>query len=156
MVTHRNFEILFGISLVIGLFALMVLALKISNFGGTDEQYFELTARFENIGGLKVRSPVNASGVRIGRVTSVVYNTDDFEAVIKMKIDSRYHQLPVDSIARIYTAGLLGEQYVSLQPGTAKNYFKNADEISNTESALILEQVIADYLFKKAAGDENI
>jgi len=156
MVTHRNFETLFGIFLVVGLLALLTFALRISNFGDTDDQHYELTARFENIGGLKVRSPVNVSGVRVGRVTSVVYNTDDFEAVIRLKIDSQYNQLPVDSVAQIYTAGLLGEQYISLQPGSETSYFKDADEINNTESALILEQVIADYLFKQAAGGDNI
>jgi len=156
MVTHRNFEILFGILLVIGILTLLVFALQISNFGMADDGSYELTARFENIGGLKVRSPVNVSGVRIGRVTSVVYNTDIFEATVRMKIDSQYNRLPVDSRARIYTAGLLGEQYVSLQPGSEQTFLKDEDEITHTESALILERVISDYLFKQAAGGKNI
>jgi phospholipid/cholesterol/gamma-HCH transport system substrate-binding protein len=156
MVTHRNFEILFGILIVVGVLALLVFTLKISNFGMADDGSYELTARFENIGGLKVRSPVNVSGVRIGRVTSVVYNTDNFEAFVRMKIDSQYNRLPVDSMAQIYTAGLLGEQYVSLQPGSEQTFLKDEDEITNTESALILERVISDYLFKQAAGGSNI
>jgi phospholipid/cholesterol/gamma-HCH transport system substrate-binding protein len=119
----------------------------------TDEGY-DVTARFENISGLKVRAPVTMAGVRIGRVTEVGFDPRTFEAVVTMHISDRYNELPADSSASIFTAGLLGEQYIGLEPGGDMEVLKEGSEIMLTQSALILEQLIGQFLFSKAAEGE--
>jgi phospholipid/cholesterol/gamma-HCH transport system substrate-binding protein len=107
-------EILVGLFVVAGLAALFMLAMKVSNITTlTDENGYEVTAYFDNVGGLKVRSQVTASGVTVGRVAAIRYDDKMFEALVTLKLDRNFH-LPVDSSASIFTSGLLGEQYVSL------------------------------------------
>jgi phospholipid/cholesterol/gamma-HCH transport system substrate-binding protein len=135
-----------------GLAALFVLAMKVSNlnkFG--DDQGYEIVARFENIGGLKVRAPVSMSGVRMGRVADIGFDTTTYEALVTMRIDPAYEVLPEDTSASIFTSGLLGEQYISLEPGGAEDFLNQGDEIKITQSAIIMEQVIGQFLFSKAA-----
>lgn len=145
-------EIMVGVFVAAGLAALFMLAMKVSNISSfTDEDGYEVTAYFENVGGLKVRSPVTASGVNVGRVAAIRYDDKLFEALVTLKLNRAY-KLPVDSSASIFTSGLLGEQYVSLEPGGAEAFLKNGDRIKITQSALILEQVIGRVLFSKAAG----
>jgi phospholipid/cholesterol/gamma-HCH transport system substrate-binding protein len=144
-------EIMVGVFVAAGLAALFMLAMKVSNISTlNNENGYEVTAYFENVGGLKVRSPVTASGVNVGRVSNIRYDDKLFEALVTLKLNNDYH-LPVDSSASIFTAGLLGEQYVSLEPGGSENNLKNGDRIKITQSALILEQVIGRVLFSKAA-----
>ena len=144
-------EILVGLFVVAGLAALFMLAMKVSNISSlNDENGYEVTAYFENVGGLKVRSPVTASGVKVGRVAAIRYDDKLFEALVTLKLNRDYH-LPVDSSASIFTSGLLGEQYVSLEPGGSVENLKQGDRIKVTQSALILEQVIGRVLFSKAA-----
>lgn len=144
-------EIWVGVFVAAGLAALFVLAMKVSNFSVLNNQEgYRVTAYFENVGGLKVRSAVTASGVNVGRVADIRYDDKLYEALVTLKINNDYH-LPEDSSASIFTSGLLGEQYVALEPGGAENYLKDGDRIKITQSALILEQVIGRVLFSKAA-----
>ncbi|MDX1593430.1 MAG: outer membrane lipid asymmetry maintenance protein MlaD [Gammaproteobacteria bacterium] len=148
----RAMEIGVGLFVAAGLGALFVLAMKVSNLTTFDQaDGYEIVARFENIGGLKVRSPVTAGGVRVGRVAGIDYDSERYEAVVRMVIDPRFDQLPRDTSASIFTAGLLGEQYVGLEPGGAERYLEAGDEIRITQSALVLEQVIGQFLFSTAA-----
>ncbi len=144
-----------GLFVALGLAALVMLAMKVSNlsdYGGGET--YRLTARFDNIGGLKVRSPVMVAGVRIGQVSDVRVDHDTYEAVVSLDIYRRYDNLPADTSASIFTAGLLGEQYLALEPGGEEEVLRDGDEIKLTQSAMVLEQVIGQVLFSKAAGDE--
>jgi phospholipid/cholesterol/gamma-HCH transport system substrate-binding protein len=148
---QMTLEILVGVFVAAGLAALFMLAMKVSNISTlNDENGYKVTAYFENVGGLKVRSPVTASGVNVGRVAEINYDDKLYEALVTLKLNREYH-LPVDSSASIFTSGLLGEQYVSLEPGGAEENLKDGDRIKVTQSALILEQVIGRVLFSKAA-----
>jgi phospholipid/cholesterol/gamma-HCH transport system substrate-binding protein len=145
-------EITVGLFVAAGLAALFMLAMKVSNLNAFSvKDGYSLVARFDNIGGLKVQSPVSASGVRIGRVVAIEYDQEGYEARVRMMIDPRYNRLPTDTSAGIYTSGLLGEQYISLEPGGADDYLEDGDRVTLTQSALVLEQVIGQYLFSQAA-----
>jgi phospholipid/cholesterol/gamma-HCH transport system substrate-binding protein len=150
----RTIEIMVGLFVAVGIAALFMLAMKVSNlatYGGDDG--YTITASFDNIGGLKVRSLVSASGVRVGQVTSIEYDSNGYEARVSMSIDPQYDKFPVDTAASIMTSGLLGEQYVGLQPGAEEEYLKAGSEIELTQSALVLEQIIGQFLYSKA-GEE--
>ncbi len=144
-------EIMVGLFVVAGIAALFMLAMKVSNLKtiGTDEGY-RLSARFDNIGGLKVMSPVRAGGVLVGRVVSIDYDQKTYEARVQMIIYPNYNRFPADTTASIFTSGLLGEQYISLEPGGGEAYLKEGDEIHLTQSALILEQVLGKFLYSQA------
>lgn len=156
MVQSRAIEIWVGIFVAAGLAALFMLAMQVSNLSTfTEGAGYTISARFDNIGGLKVRSPVTVAGVRIGRVSDIGYDSDTYQAVVKMTIDAKYNRLPKDTSADILTAGLLGEQYIGLEPGGDETYLKNGDRIQLTQSALILEKIIGQFLFNKAAGGSS-
>jgi len=123
--------------------AMFVLAMKVSNLGSlTGKAGYEVTAQFENIGGLRVRAPVSASGVRVGQVTNIEYDPETFQAKVTLTINNDYNAFPLDTSAGIYTAGLLGEQYIGLDPGAEEDYLVDGDEIDLTQSALVLERLI--------------
>jgi phospholipid/cholesterol/gamma-HCH transport system substrate-binding protein len=150
----RGLEITVGAFMAAGLVALFFLAMQVSNLASiTGSEGYEVKARFDNIGGLKVRSQVSMAGVRIGRVVDIGYDQENFEAVVTMSIDPAYSQIPDDSIAKIYTSGLLGEQYVGLDPGGSLENLKGGSELMMTQSALVLEEIIGQFLFSKA--EEN-
>jgi phospholipid/cholesterol/gamma-HCH transport system substrate-binding protein len=150
----RGLEITVGAFMAAGLVALFFLAMQVSNLASiTASEGYQVKARFDNIGGLKVRSPVSMAGVRIGRVVDIGYDQENFEAVVTMSIDPAYSQIPDDSIAKIYTSGLLGEQYVGLDPGGSLENLKGGSEVMMTQSALVLEEIIGQFLFSKA--EEN-
>lgn len=155
MLQSRTVEIWVGLFIAAGMAALFMLAMQVSNLTvvNTDEGY-DVTARFENISGLKVRAAVTMAGVRIGRVTEIGFDPRTFEAVVTMHISNQYDQLPADTSASIFTAGLLGEQYVGLEPGGEMEVLKDGSEIMLTQSALILEQLIGQFLFSKASEGE--
>ena len=153
MMGTRTIEIMVGVFVAAGIAALFMLAVKASNFGEVSVRNgYQLTARFENVGGLRVQSPVSASGVVVGRVTSITYDQDEYEAQVQMIIDPRFNRFPSDTAASIYTSGLLGEQYVNLDPGGADDYLGNGDRIRLTQSALVIEQLIGRFLFSMADG----
>lgn len=148
----RNVEVLVGVFVALGFAALLMLSLQVSNLVGTQiNGGYELVVHFENIGGLKVRSPVSASGVVVGRVADIQYQADSYQAKVTVEIDDRFRTFPLDTSASILTAGLLGEQYIGLQPGAEDDYLLDGDEITITQSAIILERVISQFLFSKAA-----
>jgi len=152
MINTKVIEVTVGVFIAAGIAALFMLAMKVSNLSTFSSQGgYEITARFDNIGGLKEMSPVNAGGVRIGRVTSVEYDQKTYEAIVKMQISPEYDQLPKDTSASIFTSGLLGEQYISLEPGGETAYLKSGDQIKLTQSAIVMEQVIGQFLFGKAS-----
>ena len=155
MHTSRTVEIVVGAFVALGLAALFMLAMKVSNLSSfTDDDGYAVTARFENIGGLKVRSPVSVAGVRVGRVEEIGFDNTTFEAVVKMNISTQYNQLPEDTFASIFTAGLLGEQYIGLEPGGSEKLLKDGSVIRQTQSAIVLEQIIGQFLYSKAEGDK--
>ncbi len=157
MLHSKTIETLVGLFIAIGLGALLVLSLKVSNltdFAGSGDSY-TVIVHFENIGGLKVRSPVKMAGVRIGQVEAIDFDSDSYEAVAYLAIDRKYDRIPTDTTASIYTSGLLGEQYVSLEPGGEEEYLQDGDRIELSQSAVVLEKVIGQFLYDKAAGGDK-
>lgn len=153
--TARKIEILVGFFVAAAIAAFFMLAMNVSNMSSYNvSDSYDLTARFDNIGGLKVRSPVSAGGVRIGRVKEIEYNTKTYEAVVVMSIDAKYNSFPIDTAASIFTSGLLGEQFIGFEPGAEEDFLKNGDSIHLTQSAIVLEQIIGQFLYSKA-GDET-
>ena len=112
---------------------------------------YEVTARFENVGSLKNRAPVAMSGVTIGRVTSVEFDPQGLDAVVTFVIDERFDQIPDDSDASILTSGLLGSQYIGLQPGGSEIYLEEGSEVQFTQSAIVIENLISKYLFNQGS-----
>jgi phospholipid/cholesterol/gamma-HCH transport system substrate-binding protein len=155
MTNTRKLEILVGLFVAAGLAALFMLAMKVSNISAFSESDgYELTARFENIGGLKIRSPVTMAGVRVGRVADISFDDERYEAVVKMKIDERFTKLPDDTSASIFTSGVLGENYVGLEAGGSQKYLSSGDTIKITQSAMVLEQLIGQFLFNAGKDEE--
>lgn len=151
----RKIEIAVGLFVVFGLAALVMLAMKVSNLTAvTKDNGYLLKARFSNIGGLKVRAPVLVGGVRVGKIAAVELDSKTFEAVISMEIARKYDNLPKDTSASIFTAGLLGEQYLALEPGGDTAVLRDGEEVKLTQSAFVLEQVLGQFLFSKASGDK--
>ena len=147
----RTIEIAVGLFVAAGLAALFVLAMKVSNLANyTGDDGYEISARFDNIGGLKVRYPVAASGVRVGQVTGIEYDSGGYEARVTMSIDPQYDKFPTDTAASVLTSGLLGEQFIGLQPGAEEEYLMAGSEIELTQSALVLEQIVGQFLYSKA------
>jgi len=147
----KSIELTVGIFVGIGLAAFFMLSMQVSNLSNlTSEGTYQIAARFENIGGLKPRSAVKVAGVRIGQVVSIDYDSSSFEAVVTMDINEKYNEFPRDTIASIYTSGLLGDQFVGFEPGGDDAVLKNNDEISHTQSAMVLEQIIGQFLFSKS------
>ncbi|HSQ08598.1 MAG TPA: outer membrane lipid asymmetry maintenance protein MlaD [Chromatiaceae bacterium] len=152
MARTRSIEILVGAFMAAGFVALFFLAMRVSNLSaGTVTDGYLLKARFDNVGSLKERSPVTLAGVRIGRVESIGFDKATYEALVTLRIGREYDNLPTDTFANIFTSGLLGEQYVGLDPGGATEFLRDGDTIGHTQSALVLEQMIGQFLFNKAA-----
>jgi len=150
----RSVEILVGLFMLLFLAAMFILTMKVSNLtslSGGDG--YTVTARFENIGGLKARAPVSASGVRVGQVSSITYDPETFEANVTLSIENEFSQFPLDTTASIYTAGLLGEQYIGLDPGAEEDFLDEGAEITLTQSALVLERLIGQVLFSRSGGN---
>lgn len=153
---NRTVEILVGAFMAAGLVAFFFLAMQVSNLSTTSNgDGYEVTARFDNIGSLKVRSPVTMAGVRVGRVSEIGFDRRTYEAVVTLRIESEYNVIPDDSFAKIFTAGLLGEQYIGLDPGGSEKFLQQGSEISLTQSALVLEEIIGQFLFSKAEEGDN-
>lgn len=152
----RRMEILVGAFMAAGFVALFFLAMQVSNLGtvNTGDAY-KVLARFDNIGGLKVKSPVTMAGVEVGRVLDIYYDPKDFRAVAVLGIYEEFNEIPDDTFAKILTAGLLGEQYVGLDPGGSEDVLKEGSEIAVTQSALVLEEVIGQFIYGKAQEGAN-
>lgn len=139
-----------GLFVVLGIVALVFLALKVGNIGTFDTtRTYAVTARFPNIGGLKVRAPVKSAGVVVGRVGDIRFNTQHYEAEVVLNLNSAY-AFPVDSSAAIMTSGLLGEQYIALEPGAEEKMLAAGGAIKITQGAVVLENLIGQFLYGKA------
>jgi phospholipid/cholesterol/gamma-HCH transport system substrate-binding protein len=144
-----------GIFVALGFAALLGLAMKVGNLTTSSiGQTYLVTANFENIGGLKPRAPVKSAGVVVGRVSEIVFDPKTYEAVVSLNIDTRYN-FPKDTFANIYTAGLLGEQYIGLEAGGDEVSLKNGDKISQTQDAVVLEKLISQFLYSKATESDD-
>jgi phospholipid/cholesterol/gamma-HCH transport system substrate-binding protein len=153
---RKTLELWVGLFVAAGLLAIAMLAFKVGNLATADVlNAYTVKARFDNVGGLKVKSPVTMAGVRVGRVSGISFDNGKYQAVVTMAIDGRYQKIPADSSASILTSGLLGEQYVSIEPGGDERYLKDGDELMITQSALVLEKMIGQFLFSKAAETPN-
>ena len=147
----RSIETLVGLFVLLGVAALLFVALKAANLASfSNGETYPLEARFDNIGGLKVRAPVRSAGVVVGRVTSIKLDPKTYQGVVSMDIRVGF-QFPKDSSAKILTSGLLGDQYVGLEPGADDANFAPGATITQTHSALVLENLIGQMLFNKAA-----
>jgi phospholipid/cholesterol/gamma-HCH transport system substrate-binding protein len=147
---RANYKVEFasGIFLLIGIAALIWLATRATDYGqeiGKDT--YQVSARFTNIGDLRSRAPVKIAGVPAGLVESVELDPATFEAIVHMKISTRFNELPTDTGASILTSGVLGDRYVGLEPGGAPDFLADGDVIVITQSALVLEQIVGKYLF---------
>lgn len=144
-----------GFFVAIGIGAVLFLALKVGNLSaGQMSQPYELTAKFDNIGGLKVRGAVKSAGVVVGRVAEIRFDGERYEAMVTLTVDGRY-RFPKDTIAAIYTAGLLGEQFIGLEAGGEEKMLQAGDAIRKTQSAVVLEKLISQMLFNKAAEGQG-
>ncbi len=153
----KQTEIIVGLFVAAGLAALFMLAMKVSNLNiySQDEGY-EVEAHFDDVSGLKVRSAVTMAGVRIGQVSDISFDPQTFEAVVKMRIESRYNTLPKDTSASILTAGLLGEKYIGLEAGGDEENLKDKDRIKLTQDSLVLEKLISRFVDKFVdSGDKK-
>jgi phospholipid/cholesterol/gamma-HCH transport system substrate-binding protein len=140
-----------GLFVCAGIGALLVLALKVGNMSGVSvADTYRVYAEFDNIGGLKPRAPVKSAGVVVGRVADVSFNNQSFRARVTLNLDKRY-QFPQDSSASILTAGLLGEQYIGMDGGGDDHMLKDGDRLTITQSAVVLEKIIGQFLYGKAA-----
>src|SRR5208282_5182051 len=140
-----------GLFVCAGIGALLVLALKVGNMSGFDaKDTYQLQAKFDNIGGLKIRAPVKSAGVVIGRVANIQFDDARFKATVAMSIDQHF-KFPKDTSASILTSGLLGEQYIGLDAGGDETMLKDGDSITLTQSAVVLEEMIGKFLYNKAA-----
>jgi phospholipid/cholesterol/gamma-HCH transport system substrate-binding protein len=147
----KGIETLVGLFVLLGGLALVFLALKAANLASfTKGDTYTLQARFDNIGGLKARAPVRSAGVNVGRVTRITLDNKTFQGVVTLEIDKDF-EFPKDTSAKILTAGLLGDQYVGLEPGGADKNLVANDVITQTQSAMVLESLISQFLYSKAA-----
>ena len=144
-----------GVFVALGIGALLFLALKVGNLATfSTNQTYQVEAKFANIGGLKVRGPVKSAGVVVGRVADIRFDNESYEAIVSINIDSGY-QFPRDTTAKILTSGILGEQYVGLEAGGDGVMLKQGDRIRLTQSAVVLENLISQFLFNKAAEGKD-
>ncbi len=149
----RTIEISTGFFIILGFASLLFLATQTTNIQAySGNGGYTVTASFTNVGGLKVRAPVTMAGVHVGQVTAIRLDPRTFSAIVSMQISQRYNQIPDDSSASILTSGLLGEQYIGLTPGGSETFLKNGSRIQLTQSAIILENLIGQFLFHKASS----
>ena len=152
---RKTIDLWVGVFVAIGLASLLFLALKVGNLASNNMgDTYRLTAKFDNIGGLKVRGPVKSAGVVVGRVVDIGFDKTSYQALVAMEIDTRY-QFPKDTFANILTSGLLGEQYIGLEAGGDTAKLAEGSKIKATQSAMVLENLISQFLYNKAAEGKS-
>ena len=151
---RKTIDLWVGIFMLMGVGALLWLSLRVGNLGeDRPSSTYEVEAKFSNIGGLKAKAPVKSAGVLVGRVSDIKFDNDRFQAMVMLTMDKRY-SFPKDTSASILTSGLLGEVYIGLDPGGDEKKLNGGDKISLTQSAVVLERLIGQFMFGKAAeGD---
>jgi len=151
MINRKSLELWVGLFVAAGILALAMLAFKVGNLTSADVMNgYKVTGRFDNVGGLKVKAAVTMAGVRIGRVSGIAFDNKKYQALVTMDIDGRYQNIPKDSSASILTSGLLGDQYIGIEPGGDDVALKNGDNFLRTQSALVLEKLVGQVIFNKA------
>lgn len=156
MMGKKTLELWVGLFVLAGIVALAVLAFKVGNLTSIDvTDGYTVEARFENIGGLKVKSAITMAGVRIGRVSDISFDKKTYQAVVSLNIDGRYRNIPDDSSVSILTSGLLGEQYIGINAGGSTDYLKPGDQILLTQSALVLENLIGQVMVKLTSNQDT-
>ena len=149
--SRKLLDLWVGFFVILGFAGLLFLALRVGNVSSANfAETYRLTAKFDNIGGLKVRGPVKSAGVVVGRVAEIRLDPGSYEAQVTLTIDSRY-RFPKDTFASILTAGLLGEQYIGLDAGGDEKLLKDGDVVGKTQSAVVLEKLISQFMFNKAS-----
>jgi len=154
---RKTLDVWVGLFVLLGAAALVFLALKAGNMSSFsfNQKTYSITSKFDNIGGLKPRAPVKSAGVVVGRVDAIRFDDKTFQASVTLNMDERY-QFPKDSSAKILTSGLLGEQYIGIEPGGDVKNLAAGDTIKMTQSAIVLENLISQFLYSKAAeGKDN-
>lgn len=151
MMSRKELDLWVGVFVAIGISGLLFLSMKVANLSSfSAPETYQIRAKFDNIGGLKPRAPVKAAGVVVGRVSDVRFDNETFEAAVTLMVDSRF-QFPRDTSAKILTSGLLGEQYIGLSAGGDTVNLKTGDTLKITQSAVVLENLISQFLYSKAA-----
>jgi phospholipid/cholesterol/gamma-HCH transport system substrate-binding protein len=151
MINRKSLEVWVGLFVAAGILALAMLAFKVGNLTSADVMNsYKVSARFDNVGGLKVKAAVTMAGVRIGRVSAIAFDNKKYQALVTMDIDGRYQNIPKDSSASILTSGLLGDQYIGIEPGGDEASLKGGDTFLRTQSALVLEKLVGQVIFNKA------
>ena len=152
---RATIDVWVGVFVAAGFAGLLFLALKVGNLASfSTSQTYQVQAKFANIGGLKIRAPVKSAGVVVGRVSEVRFDNESYEAIVTFNLDTRF-QFPRDTAAKILTSGLLGEQYVGLEAGGDGVMLKQGDRLRLTQSAVVLENLISQFLFNKAAEEKE-
>jgi phospholipid/cholesterol/gamma-HCH transport system substrate-binding protein len=152
--TSKKIETLVGLFVLAGILAFLFLSLKAANLGSFSTQSgYALVARFDNIGSLKVRAPVRSAGVTVGRVKSISFDTKTYQGVVQLEIDKDV-RFPKDSSVKILTAGLLGDQYIGMEPGADEVDLAEGDTVALTQSAIVLESLIGQFLFSSKSSGE--
>jgi phospholipid/cholesterol/gamma-HCH transport system substrate-binding protein len=147
----QSLDIWVGLFVALGLLALLFLALKAGNMSAfTFEPTYQVSAKFDNIGGLKPRAPVKSAGVVVGRVSEIRFDDQSYQATVIMNLEERY-KFPKDSSAKILTSGLLGEQYIGLEAGGDQAMIVGGSKLTQTQSAIVLENLISQFLYNKAS-----
>ena len=151
MMSRKELDLWVGVFVTIGISGLLFLSMKVANLSSfSAPETYQIRAKFDNIGGLKPRAPVKAAGVVVGRVSDVRFDNETFEAAVTLMVDSRF-QFPRDTSAKILTSGLLGEQYIGLSAGGDTVNLKTGDTLKITQSAVVLENLISQFLYSKVA-----
>lgn len=152
---RKSLDIWVGLFVLLGASALMFLALKAGNMSAmTFDKTYPVVTRFDNIGGLKPRAPVKSAGVVVGRVGEISFDDKGYQALVTLNLEERY-KFPKDSSAKILTSGLLGEQYIGIEAGGDSETLVSGDKITMTQSAVVLENLISQFLFNKAAEGKD-
>ena len=155
MINRKSLELWVGLFMAAGILALAMLAFKVGNLTSADVMDgYQVKARFDNVGGLKVKAAVTMAGVRVGRVSAIGFDSNRYQAVVTMDIAGNYQNIPKDSSASILTAGLLGDQYIGIEPGGEEAYLKSGDVFLRTQSALVLEKLVGQVIFDKASDSK--
>jgi phospholipid/cholesterol/gamma-HCH transport system substrate-binding protein len=156
MLSQRTIESFVGLFLLAAILSLLVLAFKVSGITSVfKEEGYRISAEFDDIGQLKVRAAVKIGGVKVGEVSAISLNPETFKAMVTMRINPKVNDIPVDSSASILTAGILGDNYIELSPMYSNEFLQNGGQIQETHSAMILERLIGQFMYKMGQSDSN-
>ena len=156
MLNKRLIELAVGLFVLAGVLAMFILALKVSGLNNySDGNSFIVEAIFDNVGDLKVRAPITIAGVRVGEVSHIAIDNVTFKAKVMLRIERKQNRLPADTTAKILTAGIIGANYVELIPGYAEATLQAGQQIVDTQSAIILENLISQLIYKFSSGDKK-